>query len=171
MLAAICFLFALPYARTLLYPLEYRELIEKYSSENGLQPEFIAGVIYTESRFRPEAVSYADAKGLMQITEDTFEWAAWRMGDTTTTYEQIFEPEVNIKYGSYILKLLKEEFVSLEVTLAAYNAGWGNVKEWLADENYSPNGTELVEIPFKDTKNYIPDVLNASEIYKELYFS
>ncbi len=155
----------------LLYPLEYGDLIEKYSSENGLLPEFVCGVIYTESRFRKDAVSTADARGLMQITEDTFEWAAWRMGDEQSSYLDIFDPETNIRYGCYILRLLLDEFEYQDVALAAYNAGWGNVKNWLADSQYSENGVDLHTIPFKDTENYIPNVEKATQRYKALYYS
>lgn len=166
-----CMVLARNFLNRILYPIKHRELIVRYAAENNLPPELVCGVIYTESRFRENAVSYANAKGLMQITEDTFEWAAWRMKDETTSYENIFDPETNIRYGCYILRLLKEEFGSDEVALAAYNAGWGNVKKWLADPRYSHNGIDIHNIPFTDTNRYIPDVKKAERIYQKLYFT
>ena len=80
---------------TALYPLQYEELIDRYSKENGLSPAFVYGVIHTESRFRADAVSPIGARGLMQITEETFEWTQWRMGDTETAYDDLFDPETN----------------------------------------------------------------------------
>ena len=153
----------------IIHPLKYQDLIEEYATQNSISPSLICGVIYTESRFRKDAISSANARGLMQITEDTFEWAAWRMGDTTTTYAEVFDPEVNIKFGSYILRLLTDEFESIDVVLAAYNAGWGNVKKWLDDPEYSDNGSDLHTIPFKDTKNYVPNVKAAAQRYQQIY--
>ncbi|MEG2204752.1 MAG: lytic transglycosylase domain-containing protein, partial [Oscillospiraceae bacterium] len=102
------------------YPIRYREQVERTSAENGLDPALIFAVIRSESGFRTRAVSPIGARGLMQITEETFEWAKWRMGDKTTVYDDLFEPEVNIRYGGYILSLLLGEFVSTDTALAAY---------------------------------------------------
>lgn len=151
------------------YPLKYVSEVERYAAEHELAPSLIYGIIYTESRFRPEAVSNIGARGLMQITEETFEWARWRMGDNDTTYEQMFEPEKNIRYGTYIFSLLLEEFGQPEEALAAYHAGWGSVKKWLSNEEYSDDGVTLLNIPFKDTAQYVPRVKRAANIYSKIY--
>lgn len=151
------------------YPLKYTEAVERYAEEYGLSPALIYGIIHTESRFRPNAVSPIGARGLMQITEETFEWARWRCGDDETTYDQLFEPEINIRYGVYIFSLLLKEFGQPEEALAAYHAGWGSVKNWLSTEEYSSNGVTLLNIPFKDTAQYVPRVKHAAEIYKKVY--
>ena len=150
------------------YPVRYEQEILRWSRERGLSPSLVFAVVYNESRFRPDAVSGIGARGLMQITEETFEWAKMRMGDTDTEYDDLFDPEVNIRYGTYILSVLLEEFESPGTALAAYHAGWGSVKGWLSDERYSPDGKELSKIPFDDTAWYVPRVLETAEIYENL---
>lgn len=156
-------------ALRLRYPLKYTEAVERYSAQYGLSPALTYGIIYTESRFRPQAVSPIGARGLMQITEETFEWARWRMGDNVTTYDDLFEPETNIKYGTYIFSLLLKEFGQPEEALAAYHAGWGSVKKWLSNGEYSSDGVSLLNIPFKDTAQYVPNVKRAADRYAKLY--
>lgn len=154
---------------TTLYPLKYEEMVDRYSEENGLSPAFVYGVIHTESRFRPDAVSAIGARGLMQITEETFEWTQWRMGDTETVYEDLFDPETNIRFGTRLLALLLSEFGGEEEALAAYHAGWGSVKRWLSDSEHSTDGVVLDNIPFTDTAWYVPKVLKTAGVYRRLY--
>ncbi len=156
-------------ALTTLYPLRYEAWIDQYSEENGLSPAFVYGVIHTESRFRPDAVSKIGARGLMQITEETFEWTKWRMGDTETVYDDLFDPQTNIRYGTRLLALLLDEFGGEEEALAAYHAGWGSVKRWLASSEHSADGVVLDNIPFSDTAWYVPKVLKTAGIYHRLY--
>ena len=153
----------------LAYPLKYTDAVERYAAQYGLSPALVYGIIHTESRFRPDAVSPIGARGLMQITEETFEWARWRCGDDDATYEQLFDPETNIRYGAYILSLLLKEFGQPEEALAAYHAGWGSVKNWLSTEEYSSDGVTLLNIPFKDTAQYVPRVKHAAQIYSKVY--
>ena len=152
------------------YPAEYNEYIFQYSQEYGFEPSLIYALIYTESGFNPDAVSSADAIGLMQITEDTFEWAQNRanVGEAIPANE-LFDPETNIHYGVYILSLLREEFSDEPTMLAAYNAGIGNVRRWLADSHYSEDGSTLIDIPFKETKDYVEKIPKAQKMYKALY--
>ncbi len=152
-----------------IYPLKYTEAVEKYAAQHGLSPALVYGIIHTESRFRPDAVSSIGARGLMQITEETFEWARWRCGDEDARYEQLFDPEINIRYGTYIFSLLLEEFGQPEEALAAYHAGWGSVKKWLSTEEYSSDGATLLNIPFKDTAQYVPRVKRAAQFYSRVY--
>lgn len=156
-------------ATRLLYPLRYEQYVEQYSAEYKLPPALVYGVIRTESRFRPQAVSSIGARGLMQITEQTFDWAKWRMGDEVTEYDALFDPETNIRYGCFILSLLLQEFENPEAALAAYHAGWGSVKKWLGDAQHSADGVTLDSIPFANTARYVPDVCRAMGVYARLY--
>lgn len=148
------------------YPLTYTELVEQYSKEFDLTPSLIYGVIYTESRFQPEAVSSAGAKGLMQITDSTFEWVLTKLGEENG---DVFDPETNIRCGAKILQILCGEFDNIETVLAAYNAGIGNVGRWLEDSAYSEDGKTLHTIPFPETREYVVRVLNAQKMYQTLY--
>ncbi len=157
------------YYRTV-YPNHYQQHVQQYSRQYDLPPELVYGVIYTESRFNPQAVSRVGARGLMQLMEETFEWARYRMSDPAELeYSSMFDPETNIRYGSYTLSLLLEEFGSVETALCAYHAGWGNVKKWLANSKYSRDGSTLELIPYSDTQFYVDKVTKTADIYKKLY--
>jgi len=152
------------------YPKKYQELVEKYSTQYQVDDMLVYSVIRSESRFNPNAVSDIGACGLMQITEETFNWAKSKMPDKdNATYDDMFYPEANIKYGVYILHLLLNEFSDERTAVSAYHAGWGSVKGWLADPEHSQDGREIDTIPFKDTNAYVNQVLKTKEIYIKLY--
>lgn len=152
-----------------LYPMEYSDVVIAEAEANGYPPSLIYAIIHTESKFDPNAVSSADAKGLMQITDDTFHWAQRRAGVEKTDSDDLFIPEVNIKYGCYILTLLSEQFSDRETVLAAYNAGQGHVSQWLKDPDYSDDGVTLHTIPYAETANYVSRVLKTQQRYQRLY--
>ena len=151
------------------HPLQYSEYVEKYSAEYAVPKELVYAVIKTESKFKSDAVSRKGAVGLMQMTPDTFIWLCEKNGENNTDANLLYTPEVNIKYGTMYLGMLYTQFESWETALAAYNAGPKTVKEWLNDDNISKDGV-LVNIPYKETDKYIKKVINAKNIYKELYF-
>mgnify|MGYP004456265063 CR=1 FL=1 len=153
------------------YPIKYSEYVEKYTELYQVEDDLVYAVIRSESRFNPDAVSEIGACGLMQITQDTFDWAKSRMDkDDGATYEDIFDPEINIKYGTYILYLLLDEFPDERTAVAAYHAGWGNMKQWLNNPEHSNNGSTIDSIPFDDTNAYVNQVLESQQIYQELYY-
>lgn len=154
-----------------MYPKQYKDLVEKYSVEYDVPEDVIYAVILNESHFDATAVSTIGASGLMQITEDTFNWLATKMPEDSYTYDDIFIPEVNIKYGTYFLKLLFEEFGDETAVYAAYHAGRSNVNKWLADSEYSSDGTVLEDSPYPSTNLYIDKVIFARKIYKLIYFN
>lgn len=172
-LIILCFFaynFGLKIYYSLVYPNKYSEYVEKYSAKYDVDKYLVYAVIHTESNFNPSAQSHLDAKGLMQITEETFEWAKTRMkAKDGASYDNIFDPEVNIKYGTYILHLLQQEFKSENTVIAAYHAGWGNVKKWLNDPDKSLDGIEVHEVPISQTNDYIKKVTNAKKIYESIY--
>ncbi len=152
------------------YPVKYSDYIDDSIEKTGLSPSLVYAVIRSESGFDPKAVSYVGAKGLMQITPDTLDWVRYRLGEKDTVSEDIlFNPQKNIYYGCYILKLLYDEFVNTKEVLCAYHAGFGNVKKWLKNKEYSSDGKTLDVIPFKDTNQYVIKVMRTMEIYREIY--
>ena len=169
LLALAGLLIALPFVlrapevvREAIYPLRYEETIREASQENGLEPAFVAGVIYTESRFRPDAESHREAYGLMQLLPQTAQFIGQRSG-IEGDYR---DPRVNLRLGAWYLGYLEGRYKGDErLMLAAYNSGEGTVDGWL-----SQRGFDVAEdIPYKETREYVEDVLEARRTYRELY--
>ena len=152
----------------ILYPYRYGDFVEKYAKENNLSTSFVMAVIECESGFDKNAVSYANARGLMQITPDTFSWLQRKRGEKLKV-KKLFDPETNIKYGCYFYGVLLDIYGNEDTAIAAYHAGMGNVSKWLKDERYSKDGKTLYEIPFGTTKKYVEKVIRTKNIYSELY--
>ena len=151
------------------YPKQYEEYVEKYASDYGVPEYLVYAVIKTESDFQSGAVSEAGAVGLMQMMPDTFNWL------TTLTKEKLdtgllYDPETNIKYGTYYLSYLYLKYGSWDTVYAAYNAGEGNVDKWLGDALEVDGAKKLESIPFEETENYVKRVNKAAEIYDRLYY-
>ena len=154
------------------YPLPYAEVIERHALANQLDPLLVAAIIRVESGFNTRATSPKDARGLMQILPSTGAWAASQMGLTGFTGEGLYEPEQNIAIGTWYLQNLLQQFEGkTTIALAAYNGGRGNVKSWLEECRWSGEETELSQIPFPETRNYVFKVLRNYDIYQELYRS
>lgn len=152
-----------------LNPIEYSGYVEKYSEEYGVPSPIIYAVIKNESSFRPDAVSPRGAIGLMQLTPDTFDWLCSKTGEESNS-DLLYNPETNIRYGTYFLSLLHNEYQSWDTVYAAYNAGRGRVNEWLSLEEYNNNG-RLKNIPYKETAEYVEKVKKSAAVYSRLYFS
>lgn len=150
------------------YPRRYSELVSENAQRYGIDEMLLYALIETESGFDKNAVSSVGAKGLTQITTETFEWLQTKTGESYGA-EALFEPEVSVKYGAFFLDYLLEEFEDEKTALAAYHAGRGQVNEWLKEPQYSPDGKTLSEIPFEDTSAYVKKVLRVRDRYCELY--
>ena len=150
-------------------PLKYQDIVDRYAAEYQLEKSLVNAVIFCESHFETEAVSSADALGLMQVTQETGWWAAEEMGIEAENLD-LTEPDTNIRIGCWYLRWLTEKFDGVtETALAGYNAGHGNVSKWLADEAMSADGITLEEIPFEETKSYVKKVQLAQLAYKYVY--
>ena len=147
------------------YPVRHIETIYKYAEEFDLEPELVFAVIHAESRFNEDAVSRAGASGLMQIMEDTAYWLAPQAGMDDFKYSQVFDPEINIRLGTFYLSMLYRRFGDMNVALSAYNAGSGNVGRWLENPEYSNDGKTLDHIPFPETRKYVERVDTNQRIY------
>ena len=152
------------------YPMGYSEYVTRYAAENNLPPSLVFAVIKCESSFNPNVVSSVGAKGLMQITPDTFTWLQTKTGEQIDDVD-LFGPAINIRYGtmllSYDLKNLSaggdlNDPANIRKAVAAYHAGLTKVKSWLV------NG-QLGDIPYADTAQYVQRVLEVQKIYQQLY--
>ena len=146
-----------------LHPLRYEEEIRAAAEEQGLEPAFVAGVIYVESRYNPDVQSSQGAYGLMQVLPDTAAFIAQRSG-ITGDYR---DPGTNVRLGTWYLNYLYGRYDGDEaLALAAYNSGEGQVDSWLAEGRSLPE-----EIPFQETREYVTSVSEARDTYAELYGS
>ena len=152
------------------YPRSYSEEISRNAEIYDLDEALLYALIETESGFDKNAVSSVGAKGLTQITPETFRWLQTKTGEN---YEDdaLFEPEVSIKYGAFFLRYLLDEFGDTKTALAAYHAGRGRVNEWLEDKNLSSDGVNLSVIPIDETAHYVKKVNKALNVYNNLYFN
>ena len=153
----------------MLYPLKYTELVSRYSEQYDLDPYLVTAVINVESNFRPDAVSHKNAIGLMQISEKTGKWAAGKLKVENYGTDDLYVPETNIRLGCWYLSTLYKQYGNMDLALAAYNGGSGNVSSWLRDESLSPDGKTLERIPFPETDNYLKKVKKNYSVYKRLY--
>ena len=157
------------YAR-LWYPLEYAKPINEESARNGLDPALVAAVIDTESGFAPDSRSAEGAVGLMQLLPQTARFVAGLPDRPSPSPDRLEVPEVNIAYGTRYLRYLIDRHGSLEVALAAYNAGESNVADWLAEAD--ARGDDLAipdDIPFPETRSFVRRVETATPIYRRAY--
>src|SRR5699024_5585468 len=114
-------------------------------------PYLIASIINVESRYDKLAVSHKEAKGLMQISPQTGQWASEVLEIKNYSEQDLFEPDLNIQIGTWYINRLLDEFNgNMDLVLAAYNAGSGNVSKWISDEEYCSDGINLDKIPFKE---------------------
>ena len=117
-----------------LHPKEYSEYVEYYADKYRIDPLLLYSFICTESGFDPEAQSSVDARGLMQITDETFQWIKSKIAPTEAlTFEDLYDPEVNVRFGSYYLAVILERYdQDIATAAAAYHSGWGTVDQLLA---------------------------------------
>ncbi|MGA7435430.1 MAG: lytic transglycosylase domain-containing protein [Solirubrobacterales bacterium] len=144
-------------------PLKHENVIRQQSDEKGVDAALIAAVIYSESRF-VDQTSHADARGLMQITPQTAREIEKLSGGSTFELDDLSDPELNIRYGTFYLANLLQRYDNNPVAaLAAYNAGPGNADEW--------GGSAMVaeDIEFPETRAYVETVLEKQREYRHIH--
>ncbi len=140
-----------------LYPLEFQDSIAKHAKARNLDPNFVAAVIYTESRFHPDSVSGAGATGLMQLMPATAAGVAERLGEPMGN---LHDPDTNIKYGTqYLREQLDTYNNDIDLVLASYNAGGGRAVAWRLYGEALPT----------ETVGFIGKVKNTKEMYDKIY--
>jgi soluble lytic murein transglycosylase len=151
-----------PWFERLRYPLRYSEYVRVHARQHNLDPALVAAVIYQESRWRSAAKSSSGAIGLMQLTPDTARGIAIRTHGSAFHTQDLYNPEINIRYGAWYLDNLFKKYGDERLVLAAYNAGQGNVDKWRA------NGQS---IQFSETRAYVKTVEDVKQIYRAAWRS
>lgn len=131
-----------------------------HAAHYRLDPTLLAAVIYQESRFRPSVVSASGAVGLMQLLPSTARGIALRTGGGGYRDGDLYDPELNVRYGSWYLRHLLDKYGDERTALAAYNAGQANVDGWLADGG---------GIRFSETRHYVSAIESAKQAYRRAY--
>ena len=176
-LLAVYLLMSVPTVqKKFLYPFPYRTTVESYSSRWKVDKFLTIAVMKVESNFSESAHSQSGAVGLMQIMPETAAWIAYQLGESSdeiaNDIKNLRDPETNIRYGTWYLAELEDEFNGNDVlALAAYNAGRGNVRDWMEKNNWSENFSDVDKIPYAETRDYVKRVLHCREKYSKLYGS
>lgn len=154
----------------LIYPILYREEIEQAAAEAQLDPRLIAAVIRVETNYRPSAESGKGAVGIMQVMPLTAKSILQERRFEGLTLQEMEQPEVNIRVGTaYLSTLLRMYNQDLVKALASYNAGPGNVNEWLENGVWDGRLESADRIPFWETSRYVRMVMYYYHKYQELY--
>lgn len=138
------------------YPLEYEAIIQGHARNYDLEPALLAAVVYEESHFDARARSKTGATGLMQLQPATAKGIAMRTGGRRFRMADLYDPEINVRYGSWYLRHLLDKYGDLRTALAAYNGGQGNVTRGVV---------------YEETRAYVDDVLETRDGYRRAYGS
>ena len=144
---------------------------KKYGEMYRIDPRFVMAIVKTESDFRYGITSISGAVGLMQIMKNTYDEDIKANLKLEENFKDLYDPEFNIRCGTYYLHWLDERFEGYEQIAAAYNGGIGNVRKWLTDPAYSEDGQTLIleNIPLDQTRRYVQKVMNNYAAYCEIY--
>lgn len=154
----------------MIYPQKYAELVNQYAEENDLDPLLVFAIIKAESNFDEDVISNSGAVGLMQLMESTAQEMADDLAIEIPTKESLFDPELNIQIGTYYFAYLLGIYEgNIYLSLTAYNAGIGNVNTWIEEGTIREDGSDIENIPYKETNNYVRKIVRDYRIYQDLY--
>ena len=142
------------------YPLRYSTIVRAHARNYDLNPALLAAVIDEESKFRADAKSSAGAVGLMQLLPATAKGIAIHTGGSKFVTSDLYNPEINVRYGAWYLHHLLQKYGDERLALAAYNAGQQNVDSWRAEGK---------DIQFPETRAYVNKVERLKGIYRRTY--
>ena len=179
-LVALLLVFALLYAgvprlwrqgQRLLYPRKYQTLVDQWAQTYELDPLLVDAFIRTESGFDPDATSAVEARGLMQMTEETFLWLRSKIaGAEDLTFGDLYDPAVSIRFGCYYLHLCMVRYNGdVATAAAAYHSGWGTVDNLLRMEEHSADGLTLQGFPYRQMHHYVNKITACYEAYQRIY--
>lgn len=146
----------------------YQEEINRYSKEYNVDPLLTASIIKVESDFDINAHSNQDAKGLMQLLDDSARHSAEIIGEEYFP-EKLKEVDYNLNLGVAYYDYLYRYYNDMELALAAYNGGIGNVDEWIKKGIIDKNDPNVNNIPIDETRQYVTKVSANYEVMKTFY--
>ena len=156
----------------LIYPKKYERFVELYAKQYNVNENLIYAIIKAESNFEPKAISKKGAKGLMQLMEKTAEEVAEELDKTIISEnisDKLLEVDTNIELGTKYILILLEKYKYIELALVAYNAGSGTVDSWIEKGIIKKDGTDIENVPYKETNQYVRKILRDYKIYQNLY--
>ena len=153
-----------------LFPKAYWSDLKRSAAANALDPYLVASLIRQESEFNPNAVSRANAVGLMQLLPKTGKLVAKEVKLQRYNASQLYTPAVNLQLGTRYFRGMVDKFGgSFEYALAAYNAGSDRVDDWLSQGKYRDPQEFVESIPFTETREYVQAILRNASVYKQIY--
>ena len=153
------------------YPRKYQALVEQWAQAYQLDPLLVYAFIRTESGFDPQATSSVDARGLMQMTEETFLWMRSKIApEEPLTFADLYSPDTAIRFGCYYLHLCMVRYKGdVSTAAAAYHSGWGTVDQLLQMEEHSADGETLQGFPYNQMHHYVNKITACYQTYQRLY--
>lgn len=152
-----------------LFPKPFWSDLKKYSSSNALDPYLVASLIRQESAFNPNAVSRANAVGLMQLLPKVGKGVARQEKLKKFNPQELFTPAINMQLGTRYFRIMVDKFDSFEYALAAYNAGSDRVQDWMGQGKYRDPQEFVESIPFTETREYVENIMRNANVYRQLY--
>ncbi|GAX89499.1 lytic transglycosylase domain-containing protein [Effusibacillus lacus] len=153
-----------------MYPLYHYRIIEQSASSFNVDPMLVAAIIRVESKFKEDDVSRAGAIGLMQLMPQTAEWIAEQSGLAYDNPDDLAQPQINIRLGSWYIAYLEQRFNGNRIAaIAAYNSGPSRVDKWLKNGTWDGTLEHLDQVPVGETRHYVQRVLYNFQRYKEIY--
>lgn len=149
----------------------FRDRLQIFAKEHGLDPAWVYGLIRQESRFLMEARSHVGAQGLMQIMPKTASWIARQLGHAGFTVRDLNDLDTNLRFGTFYLRDVSNRLEQSEVMAsAAYNAGPGRPARWRQAVPVATDGALFAEIiPFNETRDYVKKVLWNATWYATVF--
>ena len=156
----------------MIYPKKYEEYVSIYADKYQVEENLIFALIKAESNFDKDSVSNKGAIGLMQLMEETAIDVANKNNielDEENIREDLLKIDKNIDIGTKYLGMMLDRYGNIEIALAAYNAGIGTVDNWIEKGIINSDGSNIENIPYKETNIYVRKIVRDYKIYSSLY--
>jgi soluble lytic murein transglycosylase len=158
-----------PTALGLMYPRAYRDAVEAEAKTRDISPFFVWSIMRRESAFRPEVISTADARGLLQLLPQTASAIAKELKEPDPPADALYAPQLNIHLATSHLSELFKRFTHPVLVAAAYNANPDQVRRWIGNNGTMPLDLFVEMIPYKETRGYVKQVVADYHVYSALY--